>query len=187
MFIWAADVNFYFERAASRELATEGAAMDSISRSILARSLMAGVASLAFTTMSAAPVRAETVFVQGDDGTTGADGTLSLPPGDGQDGGSVGAEASGLTGILNKATATGGNGGQGGKGFYQDNLGNQLNATAATAAVRMLRRPSLALARPTRILSVGTVVKVALTFLFRQLLEMAAQEAAQSRRAPRRI
>jgi hypothetical protein len=45
-------------------------AMNSIYRSILARSLMTGVASLAFMTMGAAGVRAEIVTVQGDDGKT---------------------------------------------------------------------------------------------------------------------
>ena len=42
--------------------------MKSISRSIFARSLMTGAASLALVMASAAVVRAETVTVQGDDG-----------------------------------------------------------------------------------------------------------------------
>ena len=43
-------------------------------RSILARSLMTGAASLAFMMMGAAGVRADIVIVQGDDGAAGADG-----------------------------------------------------------------------------------------------------------------
>ena len=50
--------------------------MKSIHRSILARSLMAGVASLAVMTMGPAGVRAEIVTVQGDNGANGADGRL---------------------------------------------------------------------------------------------------------------
>ena len=46
--------------------------MNSIYRSILARSLMTGVASLAFTMMGPAGVRAEIVIVQGDDGARAA-------------------------------------------------------------------------------------------------------------------
>ena len=45
--------------------------MNLISRSILARSLMAGAASLALMTASAAGLRAEIVTVQGADGAAG--------------------------------------------------------------------------------------------------------------------
>ena len=45
--------------------------MNSIYRSILARSLMTGVASLAML-MAPAGVRADIVIVQGDDGAAGA-------------------------------------------------------------------------------------------------------------------
>jgi hypothetical protein len=48
--------------------------MNSIHRSILARSLMTGVASLAFVVMAPAGVRADTVIVQGTDGANGASG-----------------------------------------------------------------------------------------------------------------
>jgi len=62
--------------------------MNSISRSILARSLMTGAASLGFVMMSAAGVRAETVIVQGDEGAAGADGVNSGDPGMSGDDGS---------------------------------------------------------------------------------------------------
>jgi hypothetical protein len=94
--------------------------MKSIHRSIFARALMTGVASLAVMMASAAGARAEIVTVQGDDGSPGADG---VNPGDsgmpGDDGESVSANAGSaqpITAPLNKATATGGNGGQGGDG-----------------------------------------------------------------------
>jgi hypothetical protein len=61
------------------------AAMNSIHRSILVRSLMTGAASLAFVVMAPAWVRAETVLVQGDDGANGMDGVP--PDGAGQPGG----------------------------------------------------------------------------------------------------
>jgi hypothetical protein len=55
--------------------------MNSISRSILARSLMTGAASLAVMTMGAAGVRAETVIVQGTDGGPGGNGVNPGDPG----------------------------------------------------------------------------------------------------------
>ena len=55
--------------------------MNSIHRSILARSLMTGVASLAFMMMGAAGVRAEIVTVQGDDGAAGENGVNPGDPG----------------------------------------------------------------------------------------------------------
>jgi hypothetical protein len=62
--------------------------MNSISRSILARSLMTGAASLALMVMAPAWVRAETVVVQGDDGVAGPDGVNpgddGMPGGDGE-------------------------------------------------------------------------------------------------------
>jgi hypothetical protein len=54
-----------------------------ISRSIFARSLMTGAASLAFVAMAPAGVRAETVIVQGTDGAPGGDG---VDGGDGEPG-----------------------------------------------------------------------------------------------------
>ena len=55
--------------------------MNSIYRSILARSVMTGAASLAFMMMGPAWVRAETVIVQGGDGAAGADGVNLGDPG----------------------------------------------------------------------------------------------------------
>src|ERR1700733_7208220 len=88
-----------------------GAAMNSIYRSILARSLMTGVASLAFTMMGTAGVRAETVIVQGDDGAAGDPGQ---PGGNGEPVAADAGSVHPITAPLNRATATGGNGGQGG-------------------------------------------------------------------------
>jgi hypothetical protein len=63
-------------------------------RSILARSLMTGAASLALMMASAAGARADIVTVQGDDGAAGADGVFSGDPGlPGGDGESVAADA----------------------------------------------------------------------------------------------
>ena len=63
-------------------------------RSILARSLMAVAASLAFMMMGAAGVRADIVIVQGDNGAAGADGVNPGDPGlPGGDGESVSADA----------------------------------------------------------------------------------------------
>jgi hypothetical protein len=112
--------------------------MNSISRSILARSLMTGAASLAFVVLAPAIVRAETVIVQGTDGAAGGvnpDGD-GLPGGDGE---SVAADAGSVHPItfpLNQATATGGNGGAGGNGAdvgIGSNGGNGGNGGAASA------------------------------------------------------
>ena len=54
--------------------------MNFIYRSILARSLMTGVASLAFVVMAPVGVRGETVTVQGDNGANGMDGVLRTAP-----------------------------------------------------------------------------------------------------------
>jgi hypothetical protein len=105
--------------------ATGRAAMNSIYRSILARSLMTGVASLAFTIMGAGVVRADIVIVQGDDGVAGDPGQ---PGGDGE---SVAADAGSphpITALLNEAAATGGHGGN-------DGNGGAAGATAATAVI----------------------------------------------------
>ena len=68
--------------------------MKSIHRSILTRTLMTGVASLAFAMVSAGGVRAEIVIVQGDDSAAGADGVNPGDPGfQGGDGESVTAGA----------------------------------------------------------------------------------------------
>ena len=121
--------------------------MNSISRSILARALMTGVASLAFVMVSAGGLRAEIVTVQGEDGAAGEDG---VNPGDngmpGDDGESVSANAGStqpITAPLNKATATGGNGGQGGNGddgvrrrqWRQGGNGGASSATASTTII----------------------------------------------------
>jgi hypothetical protein len=62
--------------------------MNSISRSILARSLMTCAASLAFVAMVPATARAEIVIVEGADGFNGPDGVgpndPGLPGGDGE-------------------------------------------------------------------------------------------------------
>ena len=55
--------------------------MKSIYRSILARSVITGAASLAFMMMGAAGVRAEIVIVEGADGAAGADGVNPGDPG----------------------------------------------------------------------------------------------------------
>src|SRR5580704_15389253 len=110
-------------------------------RSILARSLMTGVASLAFMVMGAAQVRADIVTVQGDDGLPGADGVNlgdnGMPGGDGESVSANAGSAQPITAPLNKTTATGGNGGQGGNGAIGGNGGNggASNATASTAII----------------------------------------------------
>jgi hypothetical protein len=100
--------------------AAGGADMKSFDRSILARALMTGVASLAFVMVSEGGVRADIVTVQGDDGAAGADGVFSgdngMPGGDGESVSANAGSAQPITAPLNKATATGGNGGQGGNG-----------------------------------------------------------------------
>ena len=79
-------------------------------RSILARSLMTGAASLAFMMMGPAGVRADIVTVQGDDGAAGADGVnpgdSGLPGGDGESVSANAGSAQPITAPLNKATAT---------------------------------------------------------------------------------
>jgi hypothetical protein len=85
--------------------------MNSISRSVLARSLMAGTASLAILVIAPAIVRADIVIVTGTDGSAGGNGS------DGGDGESVAANAGNVTPVtdpLNRATANGGAGGPGG-------------------------------------------------------------------------
>ena len=111
--------------------------MNSIHRSLLARSLLTGVASLAFMIMGPVVIRAEIVTVQGDDGLGGADG---VDPGDngvpGGDGESVTANAGSaqpITAPLNKATAVAGNGGGGGNGAGVGDGGMGGNGGAATA------------------------------------------------------
>jgi hypothetical protein len=83
--------------------------MNSISRSILARSLMTGAASLAFMMASAVVVRGQTVI--GADGVPGADClTEFCHGGNGTDGESVSS-------VGNAAAAFGGGGGSGGNAF----------------------------------------------------------------------
>jgi hypothetical protein len=121
--------------------------MNSIHRSVLARSLMTGVASLAFMMMGAAGVRAEIVNVQGDDGAAGADGVNpgdnGVPGGDGESVTANAGSAQPITAPLNKATATGGNGGRGGNGAeIGDNAsggnGGHGGAATATAATTII-------------------------------------------------
>ena len=85
--------------------------MKSYSRSILARSLMAGAASLAFVAMAPGVGRAETVTVQGDAGAAGADGVnpgdYGMPGGDGE---SVAANAGGTQPITCTAQYLNGDG-----------------------------------------------------------------------------
>ena len=114
--------------------------MNSISRSILARSLMTGAASLAFVAMAPAWVRAETVIVQGTDGAPGADGVNpgddGMPGGDGEPAAANAGSVHPITFPLNHATATGGNGGVGGNSAGVGNGGkggNGGNGGAATA------------------------------------------------------
>jgi hypothetical protein len=100
--------------------------MNSSSRSILARSLMAGAASVAFMMANVAVVRAQTVI--GADGAPGADcGTDNCTAGTGADGESVSSDG-------NPAAAIGGAGGAGGFAFPPNGFdgfsGNGGNATA---------------------------------------------------------
>jgi hypothetical protein len=122
----------------SRASGHEGADMRSIHRSILARALMAGVASLAFVMMGAIGVRAETVG--GADGAPGAfcqgdDWDCDINGGDGE---SVSAGG-------NPAVAIGGNGGAAGGGGNGngDGTGNGGNGAVPQPlfrrAVRLLR------------------------------------------------
>ena len=94
--------------------------MNLIHRSILARSLMTGVASLAFVVMAPAMIRAEIVTVQGTDGAAGPDGVNpgddGMPGDDGEPAHADAGSAHPITAPLNTATATGGNGGAGGNG-----------------------------------------------------------------------
>jgi hypothetical protein len=81
--------------------------MNSFSHSILARSLMTGVATLALVVVAPAAVRAETVIVLGDDGAAGADGVNSGDPGmPGDDGESVAANAGSVHPITAVTEAT---------------------------------------------------------------------------------
>ena len=111
--------------------------MNSIYRSILARSLMTGVALLAVMTMGPAGVRAETVIVQGDDGPAGPDGVNpgddGMPGGDGEPVAAKAGSAHPITAPLNTAAATAEMAARAAMG--------PAAATAATAALRVrLRR-----------------------------------------------
>jgi hypothetical protein len=119
--------------------------MNSIHRSILARSLMTGVALLAMTTMRAGEVRAESVILQGADGANGANAVNSGDDGmTGDNGESVTANAGSVLPVTfpqNQGTATGGSGGAGGNGTFDhgDGFGGSggnggtATATASTA------------------------------------------------------
>jgi hypothetical protein len=155
--------------------------MKSISRSILARSLMTGAASLALMTMDSAVVRAETVIVQGDDG---------VPSGEGESVAANAGDVHPITTPLNKATATGGNGGPGPPRLRRA----ATVATAAEAARPLQPRPQrLSPARRKRTLNLTGVAGVAAvapaTPPFR-ILVMAARGAMAGQRpqkAQRRI
>jgi PEP-CTERM motif len=112
------------------------AAMNSIHRSIFARALMTGAASLVLM-FGTAGVRAEIVTAQGADGANAVDGDPDVPAGEGE---SVTASAGSMqpvTAPSNSAFATGGNGGSGG-----NDLGNGVGASGgragATAATRVI-------------------------------------------------
>jgi hypothetical protein len=122
--------------------------MNSISRSIFARSLMTGAASLAVMTMGAAGVRAEIVIVQGDDGAAGDPGE---PGGNGEPVAANAGSTHPNTAPLNTATASGGNGGQGGGGSAVGNGGK-----AALRVRRRRRLSSLARRKRTPILPAVT-------------------------------
>jgi hypothetical protein len=140
MFTWAADVNFYFEHAALGA-GRGGAAMNSFSRSILARSLMTGAASLAFMMASAVAVRAQTI---GTDGEPGADCFTDLcEAGNGTDGESVSSGgnpamaiggAGGSAGVAFPSTATDGFAGNGGDATATSSALSNGSANAASAA-----------------------------------------------------
>jgi hypothetical protein len=114
--------------------------MNSICRSILARSLMTGAASLALMLMAPGWVHAETVIVQGTDGAAGG----VNPDGDGPSGGDgepAAADAGSVHPItfpLNQATATGGNGGAGGNGAGVGGAGGNGGAATARAATTIV-------------------------------------------------
>jgi hypothetical protein len=112
----------------SRASGHEGADMRSIHRSILARALMAGVASLAFVMMGAIGVRAETVG--GADGAPGA-----FCQGDDWDCDINGGDGESVSAAGNPAVAIGGNGGAAGGGGNGngDGTGNGGNGGSATA------------------------------------------------------
>jgi hypothetical protein len=128
MFIVEADVNLSFR--ASRFVGPDStgvAAMNSISRSILVRSLVTGATSLAFMTMGPAVVRAQT----GADGGSGADCfDDGCHAGNGGDGDSVTADgdavagAGGAGGIAFPATGFDGMGGNGGDAIATSTSGD---------------------------------------------------------------
>jgi hypothetical protein len=136
-------------------------------RSILARSLMTGVASLAFMMAGAAGARADMVTVQGDDGANGANavnsGENGGPGGDGESVAAAAGSVSPVTSPHNQSSVTGGNGGDGGNGFIgPPRLSSALVALAAKAALRtpQHRRPSsLALLKRTPIPWVDTAAR----------------------------
>jgi hypothetical protein len=111
--------------------------MRSIHRSILARTLMTGAASLAFTMMSAGEVHAETVLVQGADGANAVDGNPNVPATSGESVTATAGSTQPVTDPSNSAFATGGNGGNGGNNFGNGTgaPGGGATATAATTVV----------------------------------------------------
>ena len=111
--------------------------MNSIHRSILARSFMTSAASLALLMTGAAEGRAESVFVQGANGANFIYGNPDVPA---TDGGSATATAGSMqpvTDPYNSAYAVGGNGGQ---GVRATSSVKGVGAGAATRA-RRRRRP----------------------------------------------
>ena len=111
--------------------------MNSIHRSVLARALMTGAASLAFMMTGAAEGRAESVFVQGANGANFIYGNPDVPA---TGGGSATATAGSMqpvTDPYNSAYAIGGNGGQGVSDLVGQSggWGGNASATAATTVI----------------------------------------------------
>jgi PEP-CTERM motif len=111
--------------------------MNSVHHSILTRTLMASVASLAFMMIGAPGVRAETVFVQGANGANAVDGDPDVPATGGESATATAGSMQPVTDPGNSASATGGNGGNGGNDFGNGTgaPGGAATATAATTAI----------------------------------------------------
>ena len=87
--------------------------MKSIHRSIFARALMTGAASLAVMMASAAEGRAESVFVQGANGANAVDSDPDVQATSGESVAATAGSMQPVTSPSNSALATGGNGGNG--------------------------------------------------------------------------
>ena len=111
--------------------------MKSIRRSMLARALMTGVASLAFVTVRPGGVRAEIVTVQGEDGANAIDGDPDILATSGESVTATAGSTQPVTAPRNSAFATGGNGGNGGNdlGNGTGQPGGAATATGATTVI----------------------------------------------------